>query len=68
MSEPLSFNIEREVAARTEAYCLLHNLPIRRKFTDAELETATARVQQALAAQQPLDLADLSPHVRVRDA
>ena len=56
-------DIELELRKITEAYCIEMNLPIRRKFTHAELEQSIERVRDALALQQPLELSDFSPHV-----
>lgn len=63
-----NFDLEREVRKISEAYCLIHNLPVRRKFTDAELDEATERVRRALLDQQPLEMSDFSPHVHLGGA
>jgi len=60
MQEHISETIQRV----SEAYCLYYRLPIRRKFTDEQLESALERVREAIALQQPLELSDFSPHVR----
>jgi hypothetical protein len=56
-------DIELELRKITEAYCVEHNLPIKRQFTHDELESALERVREAIALQQPLELSDFSPHV-----
>ena len=65
---PENLFAETEIRKLSEAYCVLHKLPITRRFTDAELADATARIGRALDFQQPLELSDLSPHCKVRDA
>ena len=51
-------DFETELRRITEAHCLNSNIPIRRRFTDAELVDATARVRDAIERQQPLELDD----------
>src|SRR6266545_2121180 len=60
-------DFELELRKITEAFCVSNNLPIRRRFTDAELEESIARIRDALERQQPLELADLSPHAHVAE-
>ena len=53
---PAPQNFETELLKITEAFCVHSNLPIRRRFTDAELVDATARVRDAVERQQPVEL------------
>jgi len=62
------FDLEDTLAKVTEAYLVHEGIAFKRRFTDAELADATARVGEALEAQKPLELSDLSPHCKVRDA
>ena len=64
---PAPQNFETELLKITEAFCLHSNLPIRRRFTDDELEGAIARVRDAVECQQPLEL-DNDPDYRRQDA
>src|SRR5690242_1811846 len=59
------FDIETEVKKLTEAYCVEHNLPIRRQFTHEELEESIQRIREAA---KTLETSDLSPHCHVSDA
>jgi len=59
------FDIETEVKKLTEAYCVEHNLPIRRQFTHEELEESIQRIREAA---KTLETSDLSPHCKVADA
>lgn len=52
----MPIDLHTEVQKISEAYCVLHGLPVRRKFTDAELEEATKRVGEAMAQQKVLEL------------
>lgn len=49
-------DFETELLKLTEAYCVHNALPIRRRFSDQEIESSLLRVQQAIRDQQPLDL------------
>ena len=49
-------DFETELLRITEAYLVSSNIPIRRRFTDAELEQSIERVRDAVERQQPLGL------------
>src|SRR5690242_13412489 len=62
------FNIETEVKKLTEAYCIEHNLPIKRQFTHEELEESIQRIREAAGMLDSIEISDLSPHCHVSDA
>jgi translation elongation factor EF-Tu-like GTPase len=45
--EELTMNVELEIRKLTESYCIENNIPIRRKFTHAELEESIEQVREA---------------------
>lgn len=45
--EELTMNVELELRKLTEAYCIEHQIPIRRKFTHTELERSIEQVREA---------------------
>lgn len=48
--EELKMNLELEVRKLTEAYCISHNIPIKRAFRHDELESALRAIQEIESA------------------
>ena len=52
--EELTMNVELEIRKLTEAYCILHNIPIKRAFGHEELESALQAIHELESAKLKL--------------